>query len=298
MTDIYINRHPAKKKWVFTAFFLAALLAVVFWRTLPGSLAEPDQVQESTIPAPEPNTDSQTPVPPSDTRERLARIKEKIANGNILSARESGLSLLEKTGDHPSRGELETLLGDLHTRLVFSTADMPEKTSHVVQRSETLGILAKRYNTTTDLIAESNGIRNNVIRLGASLNILQGEFSVHVSKSRNDLELRLNDRFFKRYVVGTGTDSSTPTGDYLITLRMRHPVWYRPDGRSFPYGHPENLLGTHYLKLNTPGIGLHGTWEPDSIGSQSSAGCVRLKNEMIEELYKLLPEGTPVRISD
>ncbi|MGA0369267.1 MAG: L,D-transpeptidase, partial [Kiritimatiellia bacterium] len=114
----------------------------------------------------------------------------------------------------------------------------------------------------------------------------------------NEMELRLNNRFFKRYRVGTGTDSSTPVGDYVITLRLRHPVWYRPDGQSFAYGHPENLLGTHYLKLNTPGIGLHGTWEPESVGSQSSAGCVRFQNEMIEELYKILPEGTSIRIVD
>ncbi|MEX2606194.1 MAG: L,D-transpeptidase family protein [Kiritimatiellia bacterium] len=307
MTDIYIHQSASKKKRVLAVILLGmSALAVVVWnRSQLSPKNDPQPLTEPEISSAGPRPGSSTvaspgkeSLSPREFTKRLSEIKEAIANGNLLSARESALSLLDETGNHPSRGEVETLLGDLHTRLVFSAAEMPGKTLHVVRGGDTLGELARTYSTTTDLIAEANGIRNNMIRAGAALKILNGEFSAVVSKSRNDLELRLNDRFFKRYRVGTGTDSSTPAGDYVITLRMRHPVWYRTDGRSFPYGHPENLLGTHYLKLNTPGIGLHGTWEPESVGSQSSAGCVRLENEMIEELYKLLPEGTSVRITD
>lgn len=303
MTDIYIHRSPSKKKGMLAAILGALLVLVVVWiRTKSASEqgADPSRepaASESQAQAPTPERKREIDVP-RDISEELTRLREVFANGDPLSARESALTLLAEMGDHPARGEVESLVGDLHTRLVFSSAEMPEKTLHVVRSGDTLGKLAQTYSTTTELMAEANGIRNNIIRMGAALKILEGEFSAVVSKSRNDLELRLNDRFFKRYRVGTGTDSSTPTGDYVITLRMRHPVWYRPDGHSFPYGHPENLLGTHYLKLNTPGIGIHGTWEPESVGSQSSAGCVRLENEMIEELYKLLPEGTSVRITD
>lgn len=303
MTDIYIHRSSPKKKWVLGTVLLAVLASIGIWRwARPTPDREVDPSQQSATaemppgsPAPEGTREAN---PSRDLSAELSRLEAAFENGTPLAARESALTLLDDIGDHPARGRLEKMVGDLHTRLVFTSAEMPEKTLHVVRGGDTLGKLAQRYSTTTDLIAEANGIRNNLIRVGAALKILEGEFSAIVRKSRNDLELRLNDRFFKRYRVGTGTDSSTPTGDYVITLRMRHPVWYRPDGRSFAYGHPENLLGTHYLKLNTPGIGLHGTWEPESVGSQSSAGCVRLENEMIEELYKLLPEGTSVRITD
>ncbi|MDF3130016.1 L,D-transpeptidase family protein [Kiritimatiellaeota bacterium B1221] len=221
-----------------------------------------------------------------------------VDSGELESAREKAfirLSALEKPAEIMGT---EKFLGDLNTRMVFSRAPMPEKVDYVVKAGDTLGELAQKYGTTKELISEINGIQNNIIRVGKSLQILTGTFSAVVDKSSNEMELRLNDRFFKRYVVGTGTDSSTPTGDYVITLRLRHPVWYRPDGEQFSYGHPDNLLGSHYLKLNTPGIGLHGTWEPESVGSQSSAGCVRFRNELIEELYKILPEGTSVKIVD
>ena len=70
-----------------------------------------------------------------------------------------------------------------------------------------------------------------------------------------------------------------------------------------PYGDPANILGTHWLALeptgDTPrvsGYGIHGTWDDTSIGKQSSAGCVRMRNSDVEELYVLLPRGTPVLI--
>ena len=58
------------------------------------------------------------------------------------------------------------------------------------------------------------------------------------------------------------------------------------------------MLGTHWLSLDLPGYGIHGTWEPDTVGKQESAGCIRLVNADIEELYTLLPVGTPVVIQE
>ena len=62
--------------------------------------------------------------------------------------------------------------------------------------------------------------------------------------------------------------------------------------RPFPYGDPENILGTHWLGLNVPGYGIHGTWDTNSIGKQATAGCIRLLNDDIAELYTILPVGT------
>jgi lipoprotein-anchoring transpeptidase ErfK/SrfK len=43
-------------------------------------------------------------------------------------------------------------------------------------------------------------------------------------------------------------------------------------------------------------LGFHGTNEPDSVGSDTSLGCVRLRNGDVEELYEILPRGTEVVI--
>ena len=55
------------------------------------------------------------------------------------------------------------------------------------------------------------------------------------------------------------------------------------------------VVGTHRLNLGD-GYALHGTDVPSSIGSAASHGCVRLRNEDIETLYRIVPVGTPVYI--
>jgi lipoprotein-anchoring transpeptidase ErfK/SrfK len=54
-------------------------------------------------------------------------------------------------------------------------------------------------------------------------------------------------------------------------------------------------LGVNRLYLGD-GYGLHGTDEPGSIGRSASHGCVRLRNEDIETLYRIVPVGTVVYI--
>ncbi|HEX6053524.1 MAG TPA: L,D-transpeptidase [Gemmatimonadaceae bacterium] len=55
------------------------------------------------------------------------------------------------------------------------------------------------------------------------------------------------------------------------------------------------VLGTNRLNLGD-GYALHGTDQPNSIGTSVSHGCVRLRNEDIETLYQMVPVGTPVYI--
>lgn len=54
-------------------------------------------------------------------------------------------------------------------------------------------------------------------------------------------------------------------------------------------------LGSNRLYLGD-GYGIHGTDAPTSIGRAASHGCVRLRNEDAELLYRIVPLGTPVYI--
>ncbi len=297
MTDIYIrNGKGGPWRWLLPAMAMIAVIAV--WRWPRGKEEEPESEPSLPVESPRATPLPPTPTPSEEISAELDSIRAQIDSGAFKAARKEGLALLAALPEDRPNLELERLIGDLHIRMIQSKTPMEEKVFHVVRSGDTLGKLAQTHGTTIDSIAARNGIETHVIRLGERLQILTGSFEAEVSKSRNDLVVMLNGRFFKRYRVGTGSDSSTPEGEYVITLRIKHPVWYRGDGRQIPYGDPENLLGTHYLKLNIPGIGLHGTWEPESVGSQSSAGCVRLVNDDILELFHLLPEGTPVRITE
>jgi lipoprotein-anchoring transpeptidase ErfK/SrfK len=54
-------------------------------------------------------------------------------------------------------------------------------------------------------------------------------------------------------------------------------------------------LGTRRLDLGD-GYGIHGTDVPSSIGHSVSHGCVRMLNSDVEQLYPMVPVGTPVYI--
>ena len=189
-------------------------------------------------------------------------------------------------------------LGDIDSQILFSLAPAPEKVDYTVESGDSLGKIAKKFGTTVELIKKSNGLARDLIRVGDRLRIYQGHFAVEVSKTANVLTVTDNGKFFKRYRVGTGQFSKTPVGEFKITSRIENPPWYRADGKTIPYGDPENILGTHWLGLNVPGYGIHGTWESDTIGRQSSAGCIRLLNDDVAELFVMLPVDTPVTIHD
>ncbi|NLG35704.1 MAG: L,D-transpeptidase family protein [Lentisphaerae bacterium] len=250
----------------------------------------------SAPPVPAPAAPSAASPSSGDAASHFARARERHEAGDYQAAREAALSALDLSPENP---EIEAFLNQLAMPLLASRHPMPEKVDHVVQRGEYLGKLAATYNTPVALIAKANNIQGALIRVGDTLRVLDGNrhvFALEIRKSRNDLLVTLDGRFFKRYRVATGRDNRTPVGQFTITDKIAHPAWHKPGGPPIPYGHPDNLLGTHWLAIDLPGYGLHGTWDPESVGRATSDGCIRLLNDEIEELYTILPRGTAVHI--
>ena len=80
-------------------------------------------------------------------------------------------------------------------------------------------------------------------------------------------------------------------------MKIINPTWYKA-GAVVPPGSSKNILGTRWLGLSLQGYGIHGTTDPDSIGKQATAGCVRMLNNDVEELYIIVPAGTEVTVVD
>lgn len=238
-----------------------------------------------------------TPSPEGSTI-LIEEARKLKGEDNLTDARVKALEALRASTSVDARAAAENLLSEIAIPLVFSKRPMAEKVEYTVVSGDSLDRLARRFGTTVEVVRRGNNLPGQVIRVGTRLRILQAKCSLVVDKSENTLVLKLNDQFFKRYRVGTGQYSTTPTGEFKINGKVAQPTWFRPDGKSIPYGDKENLLGTHWMSIDVPGFGLHGTWEPDSVGKQSSQGCIRLVNADIEELFNIVPEGTPVLIQD
>ena len=219
------------------------------------------------------------------------------AHGQMLEAKAEYQKIL---AEHPDFDDIETIqsqLGELNIKIVESNTETPQTVLHKIQAGDSLGKLAKEYNTTQELIKKSNNLSGDVIRLGQKLRIWKGNFQIHVDKSRNILILKNGEEVLKVYNVSTGTNNSTPVGKFKITIKLVDPVWFK-SGAVIPPESPENVLGSRWMGFDLAGYGIHGTTEPDKIGLQATAGCVRMLNRDIEELYTLVPIGTVVTVVD
>lgn len=104
------------------------------------------------------------------------------------------------------------------------------------------------------------------------------------------------------FPIAVGTSSyPTPTGNFEIVSKQRNPTWFPPDSPwaegigPVPPG-VGNPLGTRWMGISAPAIGLHGTPVPSSIGTRASHGCIRMYIRDAERLYEMIEVGTPVII--
>lgn len=189
-------------------------------------------------------------------------------------------------------------LDEVNLKIIFSPIVAPGVSQeYEIQPQDNLTKIAKQFNTTVELLMRSNELSSDKINPGRKLKVWTGKFNVLVDKSQNILILKLNDEIMKTYAVATGLDNSTPVGAFKIVNKLLNPTWYKAGAVVYP-GSPENILGTRWLGFDLSGYGIHGTTEPESIGKQVTAGCVRMLNPDVEELYSLLPVGTEVTIID
>ena len=227
--------------------------------------------------------------------EQASELQEK---GEYLKAQKIYEEILKETvlASEELR-EIQSRYENLNMKIIFSRFETPSSIFYTVQEGDSLYKIAKKHQSTIALIKKSNALKSDRILPGMKLKIAQGVFSIRVDKSDNLLMLLLDEKPLKHYRVATGEDNGTPTGEFKIVTKLEDPTWYRA-GAIVPAESPENILGTRWLGFDFPGYGIHGTTEPESIGKQVTAGCVRMVNEDVEELFVVIPRGTKVQIID
>jgi lipoprotein-anchoring transpeptidase ErfK/SrfK len=124
-----------------------------------------------------------------------------------------------------------------------------------------------------------------------------------INRAMNTLTLYDGARFVRAFRVATGQAIyPTPKGIFHIVVKWVNPWWYPPTQDAWARGlmpvppGPDNPLGTRWMGLSVPGIGIHGTDEPSSIGYSASHGCIRMEVPDAEWLFERVDIGTPVDI--
>ena len=110
-------------------------------------------------------------------------------------------------------------------------------------------------------------------------------------------------KLIRRFPVATGrTEYPTPLGKFEIVTKQENPWWYPPTTSEWAQGKepvppgPGNPLGTRWMGISSPYVGIHGTPDPASIGYSASHGCIRMLIPEAEWLFTKVDVGTPVFI--
>ena len=197
-------------------------------------------------------------------------------------------------------------LRELNRSVRGSLLGLTQTAEYVVQPNDSLWELCNRtfpreFDSSPEvgLIQLMNGMSSTNLQVGQRIAVPLEPMSLRVDRVDHGITAYLGDVALVSYRVGLGKENRTPSGEFIVEVKQKEPTWYR-DGRAIPFGDAENILGTRWMGFeNSPGAmgyGIHGTAHPESVGSDESMGCVRMRNEEVEELFELVPRGTIVYI--
>ena len=125
----------------------------------------------------------------------------------------------------------------------------------------------------------------------------QTEEKITINLASRILTFWRNGKKVTMYPIAVGApESQTPIGSFSVLEMEENPEWIDPKDtkQKVPSGET-NPLGYRWMRFYQT-YGIHGTNKPSSIGEYVSNGCIRLKEENVEELYELTDVGTPVEI--
>jgi hypothetical protein len=154
----------------------------------------------------------------------------------------------------------------------------------------------------TGLIARANELRGSVIQPGQDLRVPIEQAHAIVDLSARWVLYLHGDEVVDAWRVGIGREETeTRPGSYTGGDKQEEPTWFRPGHDPVPFGDPENPLGTRWIAWVLPNgtnssLGFHGTNDPAGVGGAVSQGCIRMRNEDVEELFEILPRGTSVEV--
>lgn len=186
---------------------------------------------------------------------------------------------------------------------------------------DTLRLIGRRYDMGTVEMQHANQSINPDMRLlpGTRV-IIPGMFILPERKNWKGIYVNLNSyRLFYfpegmnvviTHPIGIGKEGmNTPVFSGTITKKVQDPWWYVPQsvsertlknsGIQLPKvmkPEPDNPLGQYKIYTSNPSYLLHGTNRPLMVGAQVSSGCLRMLPEDIEQMYTLVPVGTPISV--
>ena len=273
----------------------------------PGTAAD---VPPDPAPAPASGT---APISPGGTSGPASELDAALAQavslirsqpGEVIQARDKLNKLLQAQVAPEQRQTIKDELAKLSKDWLFGPAAFPGDMlcdTYTVKRGDLLDVLGRRMKVPYEILLQVNGIpRPQALQAGRTLKVLHGPFHAKISRSTFTLDLYLQDMYVRSFKVGLGKAGyETPTGRWRVQEhgKLVKPPWTDPDtGRQYKASDPDYPLGARWIGLEgvdglakgRTGFAIHGTKDPEQIGTPGSRGCIRMYNDDAVLMYDLL----------
>jgi len=293
-------------------------LPVVAPNTIPKRTVEskitPKVTVETKAPTiiPEPTTEANSKVTELIDE---AMLLVKATPSKVIEARDRLNEAFSMPMNSVQRSVIKRKLSELADKWLFSRTVFPQDrfcSNYQVKPGDLLRTISNDHKVPWEILLEVNNIsRPELLRAGQMIKIIHGPFHAKVYRSTFTMEVYLQNTFVRSFRVGLGQEGKeTPTGLWSVKQggKLIKPPWSDPEtGKLLHYGDPGYALGSRWIALDglggnakgRTGFGIHGTIEPETIGTKSSKGCVRLHNGDVKKVYNLLTEvQSLVRVID
>jgi len=125
--------------------------------------------------------------------------------------------------------------------------------------------------------------------------------SIVVDRENRFLYLIDANNSARRYGIGIAQECLRGGSFFRVTNKLEWPDWRTSAGKkdaddalAASIGKPGSPLGARALLLDKPGLLIHGTNSPKTIGHLVASGCIRLVNDDVEDLYRRVSVETRV----
>ncbi len=212
-----------------------------------------------------------------------------------------------------SRAKVERLVADLGRRFhrdpvdatlelrhltPFATKDVSgRRLKEVIATRQILLALKTQQRGAMELPFEPIAAKVTGDGLGRAIVIRRGSNQLYLYR------IGAKTKLVREFKVATGRSQyPTPLGKFEVINKQLNPWWYPPAGSEWAQGAqpippgPGNPLGTRWMGLSAPYVGIHGTPDAASIGYSASHGCIRMLIPQVEWLFTQVDVGTPVFI--
>ncbi len=267
----------------------------------PEPPAEPkEQPPPPTPPEAKPPAETRPPAQPAGTNQDAGAV---AADEGLAMMRDRPVAAQKRLSQAvragvvgPRAAKVREAVKALADTLQLSSRRHPDDTysrAYQVASGDTLIGIGQRHLIPYQLVMKLNRLSTTDIMAGQTLKVIQGPVHIEILKGRKELRAWLGEVCLRVYPVGIGVEDSTPEGTFNVKSKIKDPPYqpqHKPKSEFRSSGAPDNPLGSRWIDIGNH-YGIHGTIEPESIGSEVSEGCIRLHGTDVEELYDMVVVG-------